>query len=90
MRRLQIAAARAAALAPSLADAPSRTRLTVYTALENEQLAPFKAAAERAMPRIEIAWVRDSTGVTAKAGGAHDRDDGQDRDTCRRGRARRP
>lgn len=36
MRRLLIAAARAAALAPSLADAQSRTRLTVYTALENE------------------------------------------------------
>jgi iron(III) transport system substrate-binding protein len=63
MRRLLIAAALAAALAPSLADAQSRTRLTVYTALENEQLAPFKAAAERAVPSIEIAWVRDSTGV---------------------------
>jgi iron(III) transport system substrate-binding protein len=40
-----------------------RTRLTVYTALENEQLAPFKQAAEAAVPGIEIAWVRDSTGV---------------------------
>ena len=63
MRRLLIAAGLAAALAPSFADAQSRTRLTVYTALENEQLAPFKAAAERAVPGIEIAWVRDSTGV---------------------------
>lgn len=40
-----------------------KTRLTVYTALENEQLAPFKAAAETAMKDVEIAWVRDSTGV---------------------------
>lgn len=45
------------------ADAQPRTRLTVYTALENEQLAPFKQAAEAAVPGIELAWVRDSTGV---------------------------
>jgi iron(III) transport system substrate-binding protein len=45
------------------AEAQQRTRLTVYTALENEQLAPFKQAAEAAVPGIEIAWVRDSTGV---------------------------
>ncbi len=45
------------------AEAQQRTRLTVYTALENEQLAPFKAAAEAAVRDIEIAWVRDSTGV---------------------------
>ncbi|MFZ5778982.1 MAG: putative 2-aminoethylphosphonate ABC transporter substrate-binding protein [Pseudomonadota bacterium] len=44
-----------------------KTRLTVYTALENEQLAPFKKAFEADNPDIEIAWVRDSTGVvTAK------------------------
>jgi iron(III) transport system substrate-binding protein len=45
------------------AEAQQRTRLTVYTALENEQLAPFKQAAEAALRDIEIAWVRDSTGV---------------------------
>jgi iron(III) transport system substrate-binding protein len=45
------------------AEAQQRTRLTVYTAIENEQLAPFKQAAEAAVPGIEIAWVRDSTGV---------------------------
>ncbi len=50
------------------AEAQTRTRLTVYTALETEQLAPLKAAAEAAVPTIEIAWVRDSTGViTARA-----------------------
>jgi iron(III) transport system substrate-binding protein len=51
------------ALAALPAEAQQRTRLTVYTALENEQLAPFKQAAEAALRDIEIAWVRDSTGV---------------------------
>jgi iron(III) transport system substrate-binding protein len=45
------------------AEAQPRTRLTVYTALENEQLAPFKQAAETALRDVEIAWVRDSTGI---------------------------
>jgi iron(III) transport system substrate-binding protein len=43
--------------------AQSRTKLTVYSALENEQLAPFKAAIEKAVPEVEVEWVRDSTGV---------------------------
>jgi iron(III) transport system substrate-binding protein len=43
--------------------AQSRTTLTIYSALENEQLAPFKAAIEKAVPEVEVAWVRDSTGV---------------------------
>jgi iron(III) transport system substrate-binding protein len=42
-----------------------KTRLTVYTALENDQLEPFKKAFEADNPNIEIAWVRDSTGVIA-------------------------
>lgn len=37
--------------------------LTVYTAFENEQLAPYKKAFEAAHPDIEIQWVRDSTGI---------------------------
>ena len=36
-----------------------RTKLTVYTAIENEQLDPFKKAFEADNPEIEIAWVRD-------------------------------
>ncbi len=40
-----------------------KTKLTVYTALENDQLGPFKAAIEAAVPEVEIVWVRDSTGV---------------------------
>ena len=44
-----------------------KTKLTVYTAIENEQLEPFKKGFEADNPTIEIAWVRDSTGVmTAK------------------------
>jgi iron(III) transport system substrate-binding protein len=45
------------------ADAQNRTRITAYTALENDQLGPFKQAIEAAVPDVEIAWVRDSTGV---------------------------
>ena len=64
MVRRALAALLALACAlPGLAEAQPRTRLTVYTALENEQLAPLKQAAEAAVPGIEIAWVRDSTGV---------------------------
>ena len=33
------------------------------TALENDQLAPFKASIEKAVPEVEVVWVRDSTGV---------------------------
>ncbi|PZW45005.1 iron(III) transport system substrate-binding protein [Humitalea rosea] len=62
LRRIAIATLLALSL-PALAQAQSRTRLTVYTALENEQLGPLKALAEAAVPSIEIAWVRDSTGV---------------------------
>jgi iron(III) transport system substrate-binding protein len=40
-----------------------KTRLTVYTALENDQLQPYKQAFEADNPDIELAWVRDSTGV---------------------------
>jgi iron(III) transport system substrate-binding protein len=40
-----------------------KTRLTIYTALENDQLGPFKQAIEKAVPDAEVVWVRDSTGV---------------------------
>jgi iron(III) transport system substrate-binding protein len=43
--------------------AGAQTKLTVYTALENEQLKPLKEAFEKATPGVEIVWVRDSTGV---------------------------
>ena len=45
----------------------AKTELTVYTALEAEQLTAYKAAFEKANPDVEIKWVRDSTGIiTAK------------------------
>src|SRR5262245_46586277 len=53
-------------LTTGLLVAPSRapkTKLTVYTALENDHAAPFKAEIEKAVPSVEIEWVRDSTGV---------------------------
>ena len=40
-----------------------KTKLTVYTALESDQMGPYKQAFEAAHPDVEIAWVRDSTGV---------------------------
>jgi iron(III) transport system substrate-binding protein len=43
--------------------AAAQTKLTVYTALENEQLKPLKEAFEKANKGIEVVWVRDSTGV---------------------------
>ena len=49
----------------SLPAMAQKTKLTVYTALENDQLDPFKKAFEADNKDIEIAWVRDSTGVVA-------------------------
>jgi iron(III) transport system substrate-binding protein len=45
------------------AGAQTKTRLTVYTALENDQLQPYKQAFEADNPDVEIVWQRDSTGV---------------------------
>ncbi|NYS25066.1 putative 2-aminoethylphosphonate ABC transporter substrate-binding protein [Rhodobacteraceae bacterium 2376] len=53
----------ALALAATAGQVDARTALTVYTALENDQLGPFKAAIEEAVPDVEVVWVRDSTGV---------------------------
>ncbi|MFO1070047.1 MAG: putative 2-aminoethylphosphonate ABC transporter substrate-binding protein [Geminicoccaceae bacterium] len=51
-------------LGPAAAQA---VELTVYTALEADQLKAYKAAFEQANPDITINWVRDSTGIiTAK------------------------
>ncbi|MDI3309210.1 MAG: putative 2-aminoethylphosphonate ABC transporter substrate-binding protein [Acetobacteraceae bacterium] len=65
MRRWLLAAGAALALAlgSGAAEAQNRTRVTIYTALENEELAPFKQAIESAVPGVEVVWVRDSTGV---------------------------
>ena len=65
MSRTWLSAALAAAFALGLAApaAAQKTRLTIYTALENDQLPPFKRAIEAAVPEAEVVWVRDSTGV---------------------------
>ena len=45
----------------------SAEELTVYTAIEADQLKAYKAAFEKEVPDVTIRWVRDSTGVvTAK------------------------
>ena len=44
-----------------------KTQLTVYTALETDQLKAYQEAFNKVHPDIDIKWVRDSTGVvTAK------------------------
>lgn len=53
--------------ASALFSAHAASTLTVYTALEADQIKAYQAAFEKANPDIEIKWVRDSTGiVTAK------------------------
>jgi iron(III) transport system substrate-binding protein len=52
-----------AALVGFAATAAAKDKLTVYTALEEEQLPVYKQAFEAANPNYEIEWVRDSTGV---------------------------
>ena len=44
-----------------------KTQLTVYTALETDQIKAYEAGFTKQNPNIELKWVRDSTGViTAK------------------------
>lgn len=61
-RAAAVTAALSLALAAT-ANADQKTPLVVYSALENEQLAPYKAAIEKAVPGVDLQWVRDSTGV---------------------------
>src|ERR1700730_17795594 len=63
--RSLIAGAAALALSALIAGPAfaQKTKITVYTALENDQLGAYKQAFETANPDVEIAWVRDSTGV---------------------------
>ncbi len=65
MKRLL--ASSAAALVLSATMAVAETELTVYTAVEAEDLARYAATFNEDHPDIKINWVRDSTGViTAK------------------------
>ena len=57
----------AGALALMAGGALAKTELTVYTAVEAEDLKRYAAAFNEDYPDIEIKWVRDSTGIiTAK------------------------
>ena len=65
MKRFAVGLALGLGLAVALA-APAlaqKTKVTIYTSLENDQLNPFKQAIEAAVTDVEIVWVRDSTGV---------------------------
>jgi len=54
----------AAAIATIAAGAwAQKTTLTVYTALETDQLKAYQEGFNKVNPDIEITWVRDSTGV---------------------------
>lgn len=68
--RPSVALAAGALMAAALVGGSAAVRadtITVYTALENEQLDPYKKGFEADNPGTTIQWVRDSTGVvTAK------------------------
>lgn len=69
MNKLSLAGLTAAVLMSGLSIVPahSATELTVYTAVEAEDLKAYAAAFNKVHPDIKINWVRDSTGiVTAK------------------------
>jgi len=53
------------ALAGTAMSAHAQTALSVYTAYESDDLAPYKKAFEAKHPDIKINWIRDSTGVVA-------------------------
>ena len=65
LRRLMMIGAAAIATSALIAGPAfaQKTKITVYSALEADQVGAYKTAFEAANPDIEIAWVRDSTGV---------------------------
>jgi iron(III) transport system substrate-binding protein len=66
-RRTFVAFATRLLLAATGAFALAQTPLTVYTALEADQIQAYQASFEKAHPDVKIKWVRDSTGIiTAK------------------------
>jgi len=67
MKKTIVLSSLAAALMGAASLAQAATTLTVYTALEADQLKAYQAAFEKKNPDIKIQWVRDSTGIiTAK------------------------
>src|SRR3954452_13574290 len=62
-RLLAVAAAALSTVFAAGEAAAQKSQVTVYTAMENDQLGPYKQAFEAENPTVEIVWVRDSTGV---------------------------
>jgi iron(III) transport system substrate-binding protein len=57
----------AALVAVAAGASAQKTQLTVYTALETDQIKAYETGFNKVNPNIELKWVRDSTGViTAK------------------------
>src|SRR6478752_10796605 len=57
----------AALVALAAGASAQKTQLTVYTALETDQIKAYETGFNKVNPNIELKWVRDSTGViTAK------------------------
>ncbi|MBF9264362.1 putative 2-aminoethylphosphonate ABC transporter substrate-binding protein [Paracidovorax cattleyae] len=63
MRPLKLLTALAIGLASATGALAQKTQLTVYTALETDQIKAYQTAFNKVEPDIEIKWVRDSTGV---------------------------
>ncbi|MBB3223451.1 putative 2-aminoethylphosphonate ABC transporter substrate-binding protein [Pseudoduganella umbonata] len=59
----RIRSALAALLSIACLQSHAATTLTVYTALEADQLKAYQVAFEAANPDIRLKWVRDSTGI---------------------------
>ena len=58
---------RAALVSAACGAFAQKTQLTVYTALETDQIKAYENGFNKVNPNIELKWVRDSTGViTAK------------------------
>ena len=67
VRRLILAFVTKLALVTAGAACFAQTPLTVYTALEADQIQAYETSFHKAYPEVQIKWVRDSTGiVTAK------------------------
>ncbi len=63
MRPLKLFTALAIGLVSATGALAQKTQLTVYTALETDQIKAYQTAFNKVEPDIEIKWVRDSTGV---------------------------
>ena len=63
MDLIRAALAAALGLAISAGAVAQKTQLTVYTALETDQIKAYETGFNRVNPNIELKWVRDSTGV---------------------------